>query len=130
MPIHRICVPFCGVQDPHNLVDFDEMQSFPTPVIIEQLLPLPWARKQVISGFLAQGSADLGCTLDLEVGIVLVIPFLLDFQIEVRLSFSPLSFSTWLLLRYEGVVVGVLGVIADPSLIEYRDPLNGALLVA
>ena len=33
-------------------------QSFLTPVIIEQLLPLPWARKQVISGFLAQGSAE------------------------------------------------------------------------
>ena len=34
----------------------DPIQSFSTPVIIELLLPLPWARKQVISGFLAQGS--------------------------------------------------------------------------
>ena len=58
--------------------------------------------------------------MDSKVWVVLVIPFLLDLRIEIRLSLS-FSLCTQLLFRHEGMVVGILGVVTDPSLIEYRE---------
>ena len=56
-------------------------------------------------------------TLEFEVRVVLIVALLLDLRLEIHLS-SALSLRTSFLLRYERVVVGVVGVVADSSLVN------------
>ena len=61
---------------------------------------------------------DWHCTFDLEVRIVLIFALLLDLRLEIDVGSLSLSLRTPFLLRYKRVVVGVIGVVADASLVN------------